>query len=244
MEDIVLQQIPQIRADYALKIGCWDQALLEAELAAHRARRRLQLAQSQVNRGERPRMDAIDEQLDSELAEWMAKAEQARLAYEQALAYLTNMTPMSQRDAGELKRAYRTLVKRLHPDVHVSDDEGHAALFMLAQTAYRNGDVATLQSLEVATRHLVTDEDDLEATDDVGLLGQELELARIEESVIRERLNALEDCEEMRLGRLLVDPEWVTARTTELRRAVEEWEHVRRECDTRLRELEEGFHGY
>lgn len=242
MEDIVLQRIPQIRADYALKIGCWDQALLEAELAAQRARRRLQLAQAQVNRGEMPQMDDIEHQLDFELAEWVAKAEQARLAYEQALAYLVNMTPMSRQDAEELKRTYRILVKRLHPDVHAGDDEGRAALFLLAQSAYCNGDVATLHSLEVATRHMEPREDDLEATDDVGLLGQELELARIEEDVMRERLCALEACEEMRLGRLLADPDWLTERTAELRHAVEEWERVRRECDTRLQEIKEDFH--
>ena len=44
MDDIMLQKIPQIRADYALKVGCWEQALLEAELAGRRARRGLQLA--------------------------------------------------------------------------------------------------------------------------------------------------------------------------------------------------------
>ncbi len=242
MEDIVLQRIPQIRADYALKIGCWDQALLEAKLAAQRARRRLQLAQAQVNRGEMPHMDDIEEQLDIELSAWVTKAEQARLAYEQALAYLANTTPMSMQDAGELKRGYRILVKRLHPDVRAGEGEGRAALFLLAQAAYRNGDVAALHSLEVATRHLEPSEDDLEATDDVGLLGQELELARIEADVMRERLCVLEDGEEMRLARLLADPDWVTKRTAELRRAVEEWERVRRECDRRLQEIKEGFY--
>ncbi|MBR3235517.1 MAG: hypothetical protein IKG11_07870 [Atopobiaceae bacterium] len=92
MDDILLQQIPQIRADYALKIGCWEQALLEAELAERRARRRLQLAQAQANQGVEANMDAIEGQLDAELAEWMAKVEQARLTYEQTLAYLTAMT--------------------------------------------------------------------------------------------------------------------------------------------------------
>ena len=237
MDDITLQQIPQIRADYALKIGCWEQALLEAELAGRRARRRLQLAQACLNRGKAPNMHDIERRLDSELAEWTEKAKQARIAYEGALAYLTSMTPMGQKDAHELKRAYRVLVKRLHPDVHAGSGEDRAALFMLAQSAYRKGDVATLHSLEVVTRHLDAGQDDLEATYDAELLAQELELAHIEEDVMRDRLRSLEDGAEMRLGQLLADPEWVTERTTELRHAIEEWERVRSECDARLEQI-------
>lgn len=241
IDDIQLQQLPQIRAEYALKLGCWEQALLEAELAGRRARRRLALAQAQANRGEKPQMDAIESQLDAELAEWTTNAEQARLAYEHALAYLTGSRAMSKAEAGELKRVYRVLVKRLHPDARGGGNEQHAALFLLAQSAYKTGDVDALRSLEVATRHLEPEGDDLDDADDLALLEQELELARIEEGVMRERLRELEDGEEMRLGRLLADPEWLAARTTELRLAVEGWERVKRDCDERLRELREGF---
>ena len=57
--------------------------------------------------------------------------------------------------------------------------------------------------------------------------------------MVRERLNNLERGHELRLGQLLADPEWVTTRTTELRHAVEEWERVRKECETRLEDLRE-----
>ena len=33
IDHITLQELPQIRIDYAVKIGCWEQELLEAELA-------------------------------------------------------------------------------------------------------------------------------------------------------------------------------------------------------------------
>ncbi len=237
MDDIKLQQIPQIRADYALKIGCWEQALLEAELAGRRAKRRLALAQVQANRGEVPKLDEIDAQLDQELAAWMEKAEKARLAYEHALAYLTSTSPLNKSAAQELKRLYRTLAKRLHPDVCAGKDESRAALFQLAQAAYRDGNLEALRSLEVATRHLDAGKSDLEDIDDPELLAQELELARIEEGIMYKRLHELKDCEEMQLGRLLADPDWVTARTTELRQAVEEWERVRDECTRRLKDL-------
>ena len=237
MDDIVLQQLPQIRIDYAIKIGCWEQALLEAELAARRARRKLSLAQAQANHGEKPEMEAIDAILDEELVEWMEKVEQAQLSYELALTYLTSMKPMTRMEETEFKKLYRTLVKRLHPDVCPSDDDHRAILFQLAQAAYRNGDIEALRSLEVATRHLDPRTDDLDDVSDQAILEQELELAQIELEVMRGRLHELEESEEMRLGKLLADPAWVTKRTTELRHAVEEWERMQRAYDTKLREL-------
>ncbi|MBP3884393.1 MAG: J domain-containing protein [Olsenella sp.] len=242
MEDITLQQLPRIRADYALKIGCWEKALLEAEVAGRRARRRLALAQAQANRGEAPEADAIEQKLDEEMADWMLEVEAARAAYERAMSFLAGTSPLSKADSAELKRLYRTLMMRLHPDVCHADGGEVTELFSLAQNAYRNGDVEMLRSLEAASRHLEP-QDDLADADDLAELLRELELDRIEEGVMRERLQELENGEEMRLGRLLADPEWVTARTMELRRAVEGWERVRRDCDERLRALREGFDG-
>ena len=237
MDDIRLQQIPQIRADYALKIGCWEQELLQAELAARRARRRLALVQAQVNQGSRPQMDDIELELDEELARWTAKAQQAQAAYEQALSYLTGGRRMSRREDAQVRSLYHTLVKRLHPDV-CGSSQG-VVLFRIAQAAYANGDIQALQSLEVATRHLESARDDLDDVDDVAVLEQELELVQIQEGVMADRLEELRNCEDMRLDALLSDPDWVTRRTTELRRAVDEWNKVRDDCDERLRSLKE-----
>ena len=41
---------------------------------------------------------------------------------------------------------------------------------------------------------------------------------------MQQRLQELETSDEMRLRRLLDDPEWLAERTAELRRAVEDWE--------------------
>lgn len=243
MEYILLRQIPQILSDHALKVGCLEQALLDAELEARRARKRLTLAQAQANRGIVPDLTSIELQLDTEFADWMVKVKAAHEQYERALAYHISMTPMNESEANKIKGVYRTLVKRLHPDVRPKDDGERAPLFAIAQAAYRTGDISTLQSLEVATRHLDPAFDDLEATSDVDLLAQELELARIEENVTRGRLRELEEGEVMLLGRLLADPKWLTRRTTELRQAIEEWEDVRRTCDERLRKLMEDVNG-
>lgn len=239
IDDINLQQIPQIRMDYALKIGCWEQELLVAELAGRRAKRRLALAQAQANHGEEINLSQIEAELDEELAEWQEKVDIARASYEATMRERLSVTPLSVVDGKELKSLYRKLVKRLHPDVCRSKEDC-TTLFKLAQFAFKQGDIEMLRSLEVATRHLDSATDDLETATDEAVLEQELELALIEESVVRERLEEAETCEEMQLGKHLMDLEWVTARTTEFRRAIEEWTREKDECDRKFEALKRG----
>ena len=242
IEDIKLQQLPQIYAEYAVKIGCWEKELLEAEVAARRAKRRYALAQAQANQGQAPDYEKIEARLDEELSAWTAAAEEAKEAYEQALAWRLGRVAMPEADAKEMHTLYRTLMKRLHPDVHVGEDEKRAEYFALAQKAYQDGDIVVLRSLEAATRHF-DPKDDLAEEEDTNALATELELQQIERSAMEKQLNELENCEDMQLGKLLQDPEWVSSRTAELREAIEEWERTQREYDLRVAKLREAIDG-
>lgn len=242
MDHLRLQVIPQVMADYQLKIGCWEKALFEVVLEGRRAKRRLALLQIQANRGEPLDDDAVEVQLAKELSAWEAKVKQARMAYERAMARLSSYKPMSDADSKKLKHVYRTLVRRLHPDVCRAKGEGTSTLFKLAQAAYEAGDLEMLSSLEVATRNLEM-EDDLEGVVDVAALEQELELARIEEGVVRGQLEELKGCKELRLMELLADPDWVVAQVTTLREAVGRWEAVIKDCAAKERELRRGYDG-
>lgn len=242
IEDIKLQQLPQIYADYAVKIGCWEKELLEAEVAARRAKRRYALMQAQANQGQVPEYEKIEAQLDEELSDWTAAVEEAQAAYEQALAWRMARVPMTPADEEELHKLYRTLMKRLHPDVHAGEDEKRAEYFALAQKAYQDGDIAVLRSLEAATRRF-DPKDDLAEEEDTNALATELELQQVERSAMEKQLAELENCDDMQLGKLLQDPEWVSERTMELRGAVEEWERVQREYDGRVDKLREAIDG-
>ena len=109
IEDIKLQQLPQIYVDYAVKIGCWEKELLEAEVAARRAKRRYALAQAQANQGQAPDYEKIEAQLDEELSAWTAAAKEAKEACEQALAWRLGRVAMPEADAKEMHTLYRTL---------------------------------------------------------------------------------------------------------------------------------------
>ena len=209
IDDIELQQIPQAKVEWQLKIGCWEQALLEAELAGRRARRRLTLMRARANRGERIDVAAIEAQIDEEHVAWAEEVEQARKAYASAMARLASSKRLSPAESKEVKRVYRVLMTRLHPDVCRVEGEDVDGLFLAAKLAYENGNLPMLRSLEAATA---------------------------EEAEARRRLAELEQCEDLRRLALLGDREWVEERAARLRDAADRWEQVVREC--RAKELE------
>lgn len=237
MDEIKLWQIPRIQANYALKLGGLEQELLEAEVSCRRSERRLALAQAQAVQSLAPQMERIERELDAEFADWRSEVTQARKDYERALAFPDVSLALTSAKAAKLRDLYRRLAKRLHPDIRGGENRGRTTLFLLAQTAYQNGAADALRSLETATHHLDLGDKDLETNANAEDLAQEYELALIEDGVVRERLQELEECDEMRLGRLLCDPDWVRARTAELRRSIEARHRMQSDCEQKLRSL-------
>ncbi len=66
-DHIRLQINPQIEAEYALKIGCYENELLMSEIAARREKIRWTLLLAAVNSGQEPNMIHIEEKLSHEL---------------------------------------------------------------------------------------------------------------------------------------------------------------------------------
>ena len=241
IEDIELQQNPRIEADYQVKIGCWEVKVLEAELAARRARRRCEMAQAALNRGVLPDAEAIELHLEEELADWLARSEAAGAAYAEALAFRAGRTALSAAESAELKRLHRALVRRLHPDINPGESEVVRFFFELAQRAYEKGDLDMLRSLEVSTRELEHPDDLAAATLDE--LEVELGLAEAQLAVLEERLEQLMDSWPFNLAPLLENPDWVRRRQAELRQRVMELEESTRVYDARYANLMGGMLG-
>lgn len=236
MDHIRLQEIPSIQADYAVRIGCWEAELLRAELACRRAKRRLELVRSRTNRGEAVDVAEIDAQLDRELADWQTQVEAKLEQQASALKWQASYGAMGFYDAAEVRRVFHVLAKRLHPDLHPEDAERCRRLFEIARAAYRHGDLATLQSLEVSTRGFEKgdhDLDDLSAEE----LAQALELTQMELELRQQDLAALRQSPEVQLGEHLEDQLWVKRRVDELKRAIREFDEARAGYEGRLAEL-------
>lgn len=191
---------------------------------------------ARVNRGEAADLPAIEALLDQELAQWQAQVQVKLDQQVSALRWQASHGALGFHDAAEVRHAFHVLAKRLHPDLHPRDAERCRKLFEIAQGAYRNGDLGTLQSLEVSTRGLEDGDHDLDGLS-AEELGQALELTQMELEVRQQDLAELRQSPEVQLGERLGDPLWVKTRVDELRRAIGEFDGARAGYEARLGDL-------
>lgn len=235
---IVLQAIPQIEAEYAIKIGCFENDLFKWQIAARRARRRFTLAQARVNSGLAFEVDEFDAQLDAELAEWEGRLAKSAEAFLKAVERQTEFRPLSPVEARELKKLHRELIKRFHPDLHPGESEDAVRFFRVAQAAYENGDLDVLRSVAVATEGMGDEADAAFATEDEASV--ELELVLAHERVVEHQLDELKRANPYALKEKLEDGAWVVRCASGLKRQIEEQKAAAQAYDERFLRLREG----
>lgn len=147
-DEMVYHICPSIESDYMLKIGTLEYKAFEFQCKILRIKRKIELIQQKFNRQEAVILPLIEEQLDKEYAEYEVKLKEKLNSLNDAIAY-SQGKELSAEDVKELKRIYRKIVKRLHPDMNPDITETEHKLFLNAVAAYKNGDLKTLKSLEI-----------------------------------------------------------------------------------------------
>ncbi len=213
--------LPAIEAEYNLKIGGLEYEAFMLECNLQRARRRLALAQSYINRNERVPSASIERELDDEFIRWQAKIEEMRRAVETAQAF--ELTPcLSANETRELQNLYRRLAKRLHPDLNPRQPERERNLWLQVADAYQNGALEELRTL-----NLLLDNDEPPATDADDTHTSVLDALRSRRDELRAHIErALAHLARIRtttpytLQSKLSDGAWLTARTAELKEKI------------------------
>ena len=233
IESITLHQNPSIETDWQVKVGVWENRLLEAQISMRRAKRKYALAQACVNRGESIDEELIEDQLDNEFSQWKEQLGAAVNTYQQALVARMHTVHISPTKAGQLKHLYRILAKRLHPDINPSDDEGAQMTFFLVKAAYKQGDLEMLESLEVSTRGMDAKEKMPRTVDEAEA---ELALVMAQVGVLEKRKQDLMAEKPFCLKKLLNDEAWLASHIGKLQDEIEECEKA--EAQYRNRHLE------
>ena len=234
---IVLQVNPQIEADYFIKIGCLENELLRAQIAARRAQRKVTLAQARVNSRMGIDETSLEATLDHEFEMWQQQLASRIENYLFMLEQHNGKRAMSPADEREFKALHRKLVKRLHPDLNHAQDSDAIRFFLIAQAAFEVGDIETLKSVDVATQYMTQLAVDENWTEDE--LNAEYELALAQLRITQERLDELKSQNPYAMGKKLDDPVWVCARTKVLQELIQEQEQVRALYEQRFIELKE-----
>ena len=222
IDDITLQINPRLEAEYAVKIGCLENSLLKWQIAARRAKRAYTLAQARINAGEQPDDDLIEAQLDQEFEAWEAKLKESVDRFLTATERMAGKHLMSRADSRRLTKLHRTLVKRLHPDLHPNQSEEEKRFFAMAQAAYELGDLEMLRSIELSTQGMGDEDEDVSVDnlpDDEA--AAELELVRAQVRVHDDQLEELKRKPPYCFKEKLEDGNWVIESTCELKGQIE-----------------------
>lgn len=127
-----------------LELGSIEYKAYEAQCAALRLKRKIELIQAKKNRQEKIIISTIEEILDNEFAEYQKKLDEQINKMNAALKR-SKADFLSEEDSKELRKLYRAIVKALHPDMNPDSSEVQIELFNHAVTAYKNGDLVTLK---------------------------------------------------------------------------------------------------
>ena len=127
-----------------LKLGSIEYKAYEAQCAALRLKRKIELIQAKKNRQEKVIVSAIEETLDNEFAEYQKQLDEQIDKMNDALKR-SKAKVLSDEDNKELKKLYRKIVKALHPDINPDVSEAQVQLFDNAVSAYKSGDLGTLR---------------------------------------------------------------------------------------------------
>lgn len=150
-EHLTRAVIPNIEAEYVVKIGTLQHELLQVQIYIQRTKREIDLIQAALNRGEFIDMQQVQQQLEQQFTEWQVQLQDQVKEIKEAQNTLSCL--MSSEDSAQLRKLYRVLAKKLHPDVNPDQGRDAYNLWIQVQSAYEMSDLAQLKAL-----HLLADE--------------------------------------------------------------------------------------
>lgn len=136
-----------IETEYMLKIGSLEYKAYEAQCAALRLKRKIELIQARKNRQEIINLTVIDKTLDEEFLEYEKKLNEQVEKMNDALEH-SKGEYLSEADNKELKKLYRKIVKVLHPDINPDVTAAQVKMLDNAINAYKNGDLKSLRIID------------------------------------------------------------------------------------------------
>lgn len=133
-----------IQMEYMLIFGSLEYELYQSYCKYLRLRRKRELIQAKINRQEKINMKIIELQLDEEFEAYQQQLNEKIEEINQALAR-SKADKLPADKAAQLKKCYRSIVKKLHPDLNPNITEAEIEMFYHATDAYKDGDLQAIQ---------------------------------------------------------------------------------------------------
>ena len=144
--DYLINQIcPKIERQYVLEFGLFEYDLYKLELKIDKLKRKIQLIQIEINHENEIDINKIDEMLAREFEEY-EKQLQAQIDEIKSLEDVKTKK-LSDEEFKKLKKLYKFLIKKLHPDLNPNQTFFEYNLFLTTVKHFENGDLKGLESI-------------------------------------------------------------------------------------------------
>ena len=217
-DDMILQKKPYLEALYIKCFGALEQACYAAYVQAGALRRKIDLVRAYLNRDAEPDLDEIEDVLRAEFEKYEDELKKMEMERQNALALVSSRT-LSDEESKKLKQLYRSLAKKLHPDLNPKQTETVKNQWQRAMDAYRMGDLVKLEiltELVEADRPRAADEAEKPEEDALESLRAQLKKTKEQIASCLAAIERLDAEAPFKFAQVLNDPARITARQREL----------------------------
>lgn len=215
-DELIHQECKNIEMAYMLSVGGLEYRFYETECAVLRLKRKADLIQAKKNRQEKVDLNAIEDLLDREFADYKKKLDAEIERMNDAL-YRKKGVLLTEEETREIRDLYRAIIRALHPDLHPDLAESGRRLFQNAVEAYKAGDLEDLRIIYAMLPH--------------GLSGGKItsdEIERLKKSIAKvERLiNEIKSEFPYTARELVRDPQKIQEKKIRLQNSIKQLEDV------------------
>jgi hypothetical protein len=222
-----------LEMEYQLKIGGKQYELFLIRTESLRLKRKMEMLQAALNRQESCSLQEIDEQLDKEFAQWQKQAEEIYRQVKKA-EYFAELPKLSVKESAELKRLYRQLAKKFHPDVNPDEWDERKNFWLRIKDAYQNGDLQEMKTLALLANDFQEQDPEIATMDKLrdGCTDLKKRIQELINQIAHVKSQFPFDIEEQ-----LQDEEWVNKQKEEIAIQIDEWQNTKLLYEQQVEEL-------
>jgi PHD/YefM family antitoxin component YafN of YafNO toxin-antitoxin module len=136
-------------------IGIYEYESFQLEVEVRRSKQILENIQALENQNKKPNLEQIEAKVEDELKSWNQKLAELAQEIENGKNRLDNLLP--EENSAELKKLYRELARKLHPDINKDFYEQHKTLWSRIQVAYQYGNIDELKVIKLIVDDMPND---------------------------------------------------------------------------------------
>jgi hypothetical protein len=195
-----------LEALYVTRIGKNEYELFNLECQLARLKRKIELIQIRINHGKNVDLFEVEKQLDDEYSKWQEKIDRMLSDIKTSEARLNSL--MSEKETREFQSLYRSLVKKLHPDVNANQSEKEVLLWNRTQIAYKLGDIEELQTIKLLLEG-IGEEDIKKDQGSISLIDRQIEALKEKISRLTQYIKKLKSEFPFTIENNIKDESWV-----------------------------------